>query len=159
MMQMDEITHAIVWEAPEHMHTQKGSDWFWVLWIIAICAAMAVFFLGNFLFAIVILVGAASMALLAAREPAIIEYAVTTRGVRIGDRLYPYSTLDSFFLDEENPLGTQLLLKSKRLFMPLIVMPIPEEYIHDIDDLLLERLEEEELVEPLAHKLLEFFGF
>lgn len=156
---MEEVTRAITWEAPEHHHFEKSNDWFWVLGIVAISGALAAFFWGNFLFAIVILIGAGSMALLASREPAVIKFSVTTRGVRMGDRLYPYSTMDSFCIDEENPLGPQLLLKSKKLHMPLLILPIPPEYIDDIDDLLIDRLPEEELEEPLANKILEFFGF
>lgn len=156
---MKEVTRAITWEAPEHHHFEKSNDWFWVLGIVAISGALAAFFLGNFLFAIVILIGAGSMALLANREPQVIKFSVTTRGIRLGERLYPYSTMESFCLDEENPLGPQLLLKSKRLYMPLLILPVPPDHIDDIDDLLIDRLPEEDLEEPFAHKVLEFFGF
>lgn len=156
---MEEVTHAVTWEAPEHHHFEKTSDWFWVLWIIAICAALAVFFFGNFLFAVLIVVAAGTMTLVANKPPKIIPFMVGTRGVRVGDSLYPYSTLESYFIDEDNPLGSQLLIKSRKLYMPLIIMPIPEEYIHDIEDLLVARLPEEELEEPLGHKILEALGF
>ena len=156
---MDEVTTAITWEAPEHHHFEKGKDWFWVLWIVAICASLATFFLVNFLLAIQILVGAGTMALLAAKQPEIIEFAVTTRGLRLGDKLYPYSSLSSYCIDEENVLGPQLLVKSKHIYLPLIILPIPIEYINEIDELLIDRLPEEELEEPLVHKILELFGF
>ena len=156
---MEEVTQAITWEAPEHHHIEKGSDWFWVLGILAVSGSIAAFFFGNFLFAVLILIGAGTMALLAGRQPAVIPFSVSTRGVRVGDTLYPYSTLDAYFIEEESPLGPQLLLRSKRIHMPLIILPLPEEYIHDIEDLLLDRLPEEELEEPLANKILEFFGF
>ncbi len=156
---MEEKTHAITWEAPEHNHIEKTSDWFWALGIIALCGAIAAFFFGNFLFAILILVGAGAMALQGAREPRVIPFMVGTRGVRTGERLFPYSSLESYKIHEETSVGPQLLLKSKRMYMPLIVMPIPEEHVHDIESLVRERLPEEELEEPLAHKLLELVGF
>jgi hypothetical protein len=156
---MAEVTQAITWEAPEHHHFEKGNDWYWVLWILAICGAVAAFFFGNFLFAILILIGAGSMALVAARQPAVIPFSVSTRGVRIGDKIYPYSTIESYYLDETNLINPQLLLKSKTFYLPLLIMPIPEEYIDDIEDLLRDRLPEEELEEPLVHKILEMFGF
>ena len=31
-----EITRAITWEAPEHNHIEKTSDWYWALGIIAV---------------------------------------------------------------------------------------------------------------------------
>lgn len=156
---MEETTRAVTWEAPEHHHIEKGSDWFWALGIVALCGAIAAFFFGNFLFAILILIGGAAMALAAAKRPSIIPFAVSTRGIRVGDIIYPYSTLEAYFIEEENPNGPQLLLRSKRFYMPLIIMPIPEQYVHEIEDLLLGRLPEEELEEPLANKILEIFGF
>jgi len=156
---MAESTRAITWEAPEHHHIEKGSDWFWALGIVALCGAIAAFFFGNFLFAILILVGAFSMSLVAVRPPAVISFSISTRAIKLGEKSYPYSSLESYFLDEENPRGPQLLLKAKSLYSPLIILPIPEEYVDDIEDLLLDRLVEEELEEPLANKILEVFGF
>ena len=84
---------------------------------------------------------------------------LSPRGLRIGSQLFPYSTLESFYIEEDDPLGPQLLIKSERLLMPLIVIPIPEDSIEDIESLLQERLPEEHLEESLGHKMLEFFGF
>lgn len=156
---MEEVTKAITWEAPEHHHFEKGSDWFWILGIIAVSAAIAAFFLGNFLFAILILIGAGVMSLITSREPKVIPFAVTTRGVRIGDRLHTYSSLDSYHIEETDPLGPQLLLKSKNIYSPLLVLPLPDEYVDDIEELVGSKLEEEELAEPLLHKIMESLGF
>jgi hypothetical protein len=41
----------------------------------------------------------------------------------------------------------------------MIVMPIPEEYIDDLDAILSERLPEDALEEPLFNRLLELVGF
>jgi hypothetical protein len=156
---MADIPRAITWEAPEHRHNEKSSDWYWALGIVAIAAAAAVVVFGNTLFAVVILLGASTMIIVAHREPKMMEFAVTMRGIRVGSELLPYTTLESFYIDEENPNGPQLLVKSKRLFMPLIILPIPEEHTDDIDDLISSRLPEEHLEEPLSHRMLEFFGF
>lgn len=156
---MAEIVKAVTWEAPEHRHIENSSDWFWVLGIIALCGAVAAFFLGNFLFALVILLGAVVMALRAAKPPQIVSFMVGNRGVRAGEKLFPYSSLESYRVDEDDPFGPTLLLKAKQFHLPLIVMPIPEEYVDDIEDLLRDRLPEDDLEEPLGHKLLEIVGF
>lgn len=156
---MNDRSRAITWEAPEHYHIENGSDWFWVLGILAICGAVAAFFLGNFLFAILILVGSGVMALQAVKPPRVIPFMIGTRGVRVGEKLFPYSVLESYYLDEEDPRGPQLLLKSSSFFSSLIVMPIPDEYINEIEELVSAKLSEENLEEPLAHKILELFGF
>lgn len=150
---------AVTWEAPEHNHTEKSSDWFWALGIIALSGSVAAFFFGNFLFALLILVGASVVALIANKEPEIIPHAVTTRGLRIGEKLYPYSTLEAYYIDEDAPGGPELLARSEKMFMHMIVMPIPEEHIDDIEEIIESRLPEEFLEEPLLTKILEFLGF
>ena len=158
-MSDNEVVRAITWEAHAHHHIEKGNDWFWVLGIITIAATIAAVLLGNTLFAILLFIAGLVTALHANRPPQIIPFAVTQRGLRIDDQLYPYSTLESFYIDEENLLGTQLRAKSDKLFMPLLILPLPEEYIDDIEDILASRLPEEHLEEPFATKVLEFFGF
>ena len=156
---MAETVRAVTWSAPEHHHIEKSSDWYWALGIIAVAGAVASILFGNTLFGIVILLGASTMVVFALREPKLMDFAVTVRGIRTGNELFPYSTLESFYIDEHDPRGPQLLIKSKRIFMPLIIVPIPEEYIDEIDFLLSPRLTEEHLEEPFSHRLLEFFGF
>ena len=150
---------AITWDAPEHHHIEKGSDWYWALGVLTVGAVVAALFFGNTLFALLLGLGGFVLGITAAREPATIEFAVTVRGIRMDDRLYPYSTLQSYHIDEDDPVGPQLLVRSERMFMPLLVLPIPEQYIDDIEDILREKLPEEELEEPFINKLLEFLGF
>lgn len=156
---MAEVINAVTWEAPEHHHIEKGNDWFWALGLLAIAGAAGAFVFGNVLFGVVILLGAITMAIFALNDPRTIPFAVTARGVRIGTTLYPYTTLESYYIDEEHEHGPQLLVKSERTFMPLLILPIPEEYIDDIEDLVSSRLPEETLEEPLSNRILEFFGF
>lgn len=154
-----EQTTSITWDAYEHNHGERGSDWFWMLGIGALAVTVASILLGNVLFGVLVLVAAFVVALVAARPVRIVSYAVTTRGLRIDDLLYPYSSLESFALTEEHPEGPQLLIKSSRLFMPLLVIPVPEEYVDEIEDVVAARLPEAHLEEPFFHQVLDFFGF
>ena len=157
---MDEQSiHSIQWEAPEHTHIEKTGDWSWVLSIIALAGSVASMIAGNVLFGIVVLLAAGTMHLAGHRKPRLIEFEVSGRGIRIENTLYPYATLDSYFLDETTLINPQLLVKSKKLFMPLLIIPVPIEYITDIEDVVGSRLPEEHLEEPFSHRLMEFIGF
>jgi hypothetical protein len=157
---MDGDVRSVYWEAPEHTHIEKTSDWYWILGIVAIAGSVVSIIVdNNVLFSIVILLGAMAMIIASHRTPRIIAFEVSTRGIRIGKDLYPYSTLESFCIDEENSSGPQLLVKSKKLFVPLLILPIPDEYLHEVENMLISRLHEEHMEEPIAHKLLEFLGF
>ena len=159
ILQMEPALRSITWEAPEHHHVEKGNDWFFALAIIVLSFVIIAILFNNVLFALLLGLAGGALGVSAAKRPSIIPFAVTLRGVRIDDRLYPYSTLESFHIDEEDPKGPQLLLKTHQRLSPLLVIPIPASNIDDIDNILKEKLEEEELVEPLLVKILELFGF
>lgn len=156
---MEPTPRSITWEAPEHHHVEKGNDWFFALAIIIIALVTVAILFNNVLLALVIGLAGGGLAVSAAKRPSIVPYAVTVRGIKIEDRLYPFSILDSYAIDEDNPKGPQLLIKANRKLMPLIVMPIPSDHVDDIEAIVAEKLEEEELEEPLFIKILELFGF
>ncbi len=150
---------AVSWEAPEFYFTEKKGDWYFALSIIVAGCVGAALLLGNFLFALLALIGGAALALSASKRPATVPFAVTVRGVRLGNRLYPFSHLNAYYIDEEDPRGPHLLLLAKRKFMPLMIMPIPPDYLDEVEDIMRGRLPERHLEEPLFVKLLEYFGF
>jgi hypothetical protein len=156
---MERGSNAVYWEALEHNHIEKTNDWYWILGIIAIAGSVASMIFGNVLFGVVILLGAMTMFIVSHRHPRVIEYEVSGRGVRIRNDFYPYATLDSYFLDETNQVNPQLIVKSKKLFVPLLLMPVPVEYVDVIERIVNARLREEHLEEPFSHLLLEFLGF
>ena len=156
---MAEQVRAILFEAYEHSYPPKTSDWFWILGIFTLSIAVASILLGNELFGILIFLGGLVTALLATREPQIISYAITQRGIRIDDKLYPYTTLESFYIDEDAAQGPELLIKSEKMFMPLLVLPLPFDTIDEIEEIVSQRLPEAHLEKPFAHTLLEFFNF
>lgn len=156
---MEPSARAITWEAPEHHHQEKGGDWFLALAIIMVALAIAAVLFGDTLFALLIGVAGGALAVSAAKRPSVIPFAITVRGIRIDDRLYPYTTLRAYHIDEEDENGPQLLVLTKKRFMPLLVLPLPAQYIDDVEDILRDKIAEKFLEEPLFMKLLEKFGF
>lgn len=148
------------WTALEHEHIHKSSDWFWALGILAIAAAATAIIFNNVLFAIVILIGAFTLGINASKPPAQIRFKITTRGIVINNILHPYSSLESFWVADENQHEQpKLLIKSKKLLALHIVIPIEDVSPDDVRDYIFEYLEEEEDSESLAQKIVEFFGF
>ncbi|MCA9362486.1 hypothetical protein KC906_03850 [Candidatus Kaiserbacteria bacterium] len=156
---MESSPRSVTWEAPEHHHVEKGNDWFFALAIIIVALVIVAILLSDTLSALLIGLAGTALAISAAKRPSIISFAVTVRGVKVDDDIYPFATLKSYAIDEESPTGPQLLIKSARKIMPLIVIPIPAEHIDEIESILKEKLAEEDLEEPLFMKILELFGF
>lgn len=156
---MEPTPRSIAWEAPEHHHVEKGNDWFFALFIVIIAFVVVAILFNNVLFALLIGLAGGALAVSAAKKPSIVPYAVSVRGVKIEDKLYPFSSLESYRIDEEDHRGPQLLIKVHKKTMPLIVIPIPKDHIDDIESILREKLVEENLEESLFIKILELFGF
>ncbi len=156
---MNEVTASVTWEAPEHMHDPKETDWYWVLGIVTLALVVAAVLLGNTLFGLLVLIGGVVVGIAASRPPKLVQYAITTRGIRIDTNIYPYSTLEAFYIDEEGLNAPQLLVRSVKMFMPLLILPIPPEYIDEIEEMVASRIPEEYMEEPLASRVLDILGF
>lgn len=156
---MEQVARSVSWEAPEHTRERHGGDWFLALAILTIAVVIAALLFGNFLFAILAALSGASIAVAASQPPKVLQYVVSVRGVQVHERVYPFAQLQSYYISDEDPRGPQLLIMGKKTFMPLIVMPIPEEYVDEIEEIMSSRLPEEYLEEPFFTKVLEILGF
>jgi len=148
------------WKTFEHEHIHKGADWFWALGIISVAGAVTSIIFSNILFAGVILIGAFVLGMHAAKGPSMVHFRISNRGIIIDNIMHPYTSLESFWVDDEDKHATpKLLIKSKKLLSPHIVIPLKHVSPEDVRDQLLEYIDEEEDSEPLAQKIVEFFGF
>ena len=157
---MEKRNQAIEWRALEHNHGEKSHDWFWGIGIIAIGIAILAVYFGNFLFALVILIGAFASVLHAHTKPKIITFKISRKGVRTGSVMYPYSSLDSFWVIDEE-INDRIIFRSNKMFMPYLILPFESTKTNPeaIRDFLLDYLDEEELEEPLSQKIIEILGF
>ena len=148
----------ISWDAPEHIHTEKNNDWYWAVGIITITAVALAFIFKDIIFAIFIIVAAFALIVHASKKPKIIHCEINDRGVVINDILYPFLTLESFWIDaHERP--AKILIKSHKTFMPYITIHIEEVDPEKVRDILLNYIAETEHTEPVSQKILERFGF
>lgn len=158
MVAMPEGTGTLRWSAYEHEHIERGSDWYWALGIIAVCAAVTSIIFGNFLFALLILVAAGTIGILASQPPELHEFEINEKGIRIGKNTHGYDTVVSFWVDDER-IDPQLLVDTKTMLSPNLIIPIGDMDPETIRDYMLEHAEEIPMTEPISHKILEIFGF
>lgn len=147
------------WQAYEHEHIERGSDWFWALGIIAISGAITSVLFGNVLFAILITVAAGTIGLLATRPPELHDFEISERGILTGPHLHTYDSILAFWIQEEKASQPLLLVDTTKPLSPNLVIPLGDIDPHEVRDLLRDHVEEVPMKEPLAHKILEFFGF
>lgn len=152
----------ISWRTLEHHHNHdKSQDWYWTLGIITVALVILLMYFGDYLFGVVVLLGAFTMILYSQKEHEEISVSLGTRGVLIDETLFPYKTLESFWVEDEiEGEVNHLILKSKKTIMPHVIIPLADDLDPDlITEYLLQYLDEEELEESLAHRLMEYLGF
>jgi hypothetical protein len=149
----------ITWRAMEHHHTEKGSDWFWALGIIAVSSAVVALLFNNFLFALLIIIGSFTMALLASQPPRELQFTLTKRGIMIDRALYPYKMLMAFWIEEREDDVPILIVDAQRFLTPHLLISLEDVDAEEVREYLLEYLPEEELHEPFAQRLAEALGF
>ncbi len=153
------MENKISWQAPEHKNKERTTDWYWAVGIISLSVAVIAIILGDGFFAILVLLGILMLVSFTMKPPRILTISIDQRGLIIEKEMYPYATLESFWVDIKNEENPKIIFKSKKAIMPLIIVPL-EDYHHlEARDFLLQFLEEKEMEEPLANKIIEKLGF
>lgn len=154
------IRQPISWKAHEYTHFEKTAEWFWALGLIVVSGALIALVYHNLLFSIFILLAGFVLAIFASRHPHEVDFAITQRGIRVDDTLYPFQSLESFGIEEStHHQPHKLIISSKKTFLPNIVIPLENVNENEVHDFLISFLPEEDHVEPLTHKVMEFLGF
>lgn len=154
------MPQTITWQAYEHQHADKGVDWFWALGIVAVSGAIVALLFGNVLFALLIVVAAFTLGLLASRSPQLVTYTLTERGILADATLYPYQMLEAFWVrtETERERSPVLIVDAQQFLSPHLVIPLADTDPEAIREYLARFLPEEEMEEPLAQRIGEFFG-
>lgn len=155
---MQDHTVVLRWNGYEHEHVERGSDWFWALTIVTVCAAITAILLSDVLFAVLLIVAAGTIALLARHAPEVSTFEISVRGVRVDNVLHRYDEIISFWVEDEHDGHPLLLVDTTKFLAPNLIIPI-----HDIEPSLVraylkEHANEVPMKEPLSHKILAFLG-
>ena len=149
----------ISWSASEYENSAKSSEWYWTLGILTVALAIAALLLKNMLFASFIVLAGFTAALYGAKTPKNIDLSVGAKGVRIGNKIYPYENLKSFWVRYEPAGKKEIEVISKKLFMPRLILPLGDTDPNKIRAILVRVLKEEEIKESLSDIIAERLGF
>ncbi len=154
----------ITWFAPIHEHREHSADWYWAVSIIVVALAVTFFIVGNIFLSIIVILGVGTLLVHAKTTPRILEYEISSKGIRVDTKLYPWESLESFWILEESQSGeihsgAKILLISKKLLMPHIVIPLDTDLTEEVHKALTQVLHEEPQVEPLPDRIMRKLGF
>lgn len=152
-------TEALIsWNAPTHLHVEKRSDWYWAVGIITLAIAAVCFMFSEVITGIFVIAAAFTLVIHASKPPEIIYHEINDRGIITKNTLYPFVSLESFWIPHDHNQN-KIILKSRKFFMPLIVLYIDEVDPEAIREVLLKYIGETEHREPLLKGILEWLGF
>ena len=156
---MPQPSFKVEWDAHEYEHKERSSDWFWAVGIVSVSVAIASVILGNIIFAILVLVSVFALSIFTNRPPSTLHVIVDDKGIIRGKVRYPYQTLQSFWIDMDHP-HKKIILRSEKLLMPLIIVPLNDEIDEgQLREKLSKVLSEEFHNLPFVERILEYLGF
>lgn len=155
---MPRTQKVIHYQAFEYEHKEQSPDWFWAVGIITIALSVTAIILHDVLFAFVLILSGFVLSLYAARPPKEIDIVIDDTGIRIDKTFYGYHTLESFWIDETGN-EDKVLIKSQRLIMPYIIVPLGNADADDVHEHLSRHLQEVFHAESALQKLMEYLGF
>lgn len=126
----------LAWQASEYVEHEKSMKWFVVLMLVALLlAALAVFLLKNYTFAILIVVMAIAVAVWAKRPAAEMNYQLNAAGVSVNGKLFAIHDFRAFGVLQDGGIYAVTLLPIKR-FSPGVTIYFPHELGEQIVDTL-----------------------
>ena len=152
----------IAWHNHEYEHREKTRDWFWAVGIITLSAFIIALLFDNYILSILIVLAGFCMIIFGNKEPRHVRFEINGAGILIDNVLYPFGTLHSFWVENNDhlELPSKLFIRSKKTLVALIRIPL----IWEVDPEqvrahLLEHIPEEEHQESLSHYLMHYLGF
>ncbi len=146
----------ISWHVDTHEHRERSPDWYWGLALIALVGAGLSVFFGNLLFAIIILIGAGSLATLLLRGPREHKVSMDARGLSLDGTLYRWKSVESFWVEEHR---AQLLVTTQGVIHPQLVIPLGDRSrAQNVRNYLKRHAREEEQEPHIGEHIAEIFG-
>lgn len=147
----------IKWIAPEFEYYPKGKGWFIIAGLIAAGLFLWALLTKNFIFALLIGLSYFSLSAYAMKKPRQIPLAITSKGVQIDNNIYEFENLKSFWIFYDPPQIREASLRSKKMIMPYIKIPLGEQNPVEVRQALLkylpEKKQEESLIDNLSRNL------
>ena len=113
------------WEVPEHDQHERGRNWYILAFLITGAMMLYAFLSANFLFAMIILIGAFILILREGHGPLMVRISLTTEGIRTGRKFYDYDDLKDFSIVYKPAQGFKnLYIEFKNPIKPRISVPL-----------------------------------
>jgi hypothetical protein len=145
------------WEASEYIHHHKPGVWYVGFFGVGVAIATALYIvLDDWVAVAVVVVMFAALFVYGVRQPRTLRYAITSTGMDVAGKAYPFVSFRSFSLVHDQGVPSITFIPLQRFALPLTVYFAPED-ADKISDALSQHLPYEEyhpdMIDRLAHYL------
>lgn len=148
----------ITWTTLEFEERKKHRDWVWYAGLVTIVVAALAFYYGNIFFGIFTILAGFFVIFYSNRAPRELVVTLGEKGIVINEYTTPFSDIQQFWLDESGKQD-KLLVLTKSMVLPLMVIPVEGVSAEDIRIFLKEYIKEEFLRESTGNKIFDYLGF
>jgi len=153
------VEEKISWKVKDYKVPEPTTAWKTAVVLTAILFLIyAIIIAKSITFALLIIAIASTILVMAHNEPREIDFTIQKNGIKIDDKLYRYNEFKSFWVLYEPPEVKELILKSKRLLLPNIYIPLEKKNPVKIRNYLKQYLPEKEEHSSAAEAIARFFG-
>ncbi|PJE76277.1 hypothetical protein COV04_00125 [Candidatus Uhrbacteria bacterium CG10_big_fil_rev_8_21_14_0_10_48_11] len=138
-----EVPAYYTWVISEYPEYARDRQWYIVASIVAILLLGLAVWYGNFLGAILVLLTAVIVVARHLETAPRLAISLRGDGIKVGEKLYSYSQMKSFWIIFEPPHTKTLYFDFQSDWKPRLPIPLGEADPFDVRDLLLKYLEED----------------
>lgn len=155
-----ETQPAISWEMDEYLQHKRGLAWYAMLFLIAVGISLIAYLVSSqeLIAPISIMVMAIILAIYSFKKPQRHRYSISELGLRIGSRLYEYSSFKAFSLTQDNGVSALYLITNQR-FVPPLTIYMPADKTESIIDQLSEYIPFSTEDSQWLDRLMSYFRF
>ena len=145
------------WTSSEFVAHHKPTSWYVTLGIVASIVALLVYIISkDFVAAGVILMSAGLFGYAASQTPRELEYALSSSGIAVGPKFYPYNKFRSFSISDDTNFTSLDFMPLRRFDMPLTVY-YDQQYETDILEQLTQHIPMDQhkhaMIDSLMHRI------
>lgn len=154
---VSETQGAIEWSTYEYEKMERGPYWFLLPGGVALIFIIFGVLARSYFFIAFVALAFTVLAIYMKREPRLLNFAITSEGVRIGKQIYDYSSLKSFWIFSKSS-PKELSLETGKALVPYVKIPLGDLEPDEVRNYLLNFIKEEEHKEFISDQIARSLG-
>jgi len=161
MEQEEQSNHDILmsWQFPEYLKPERSKLWFFWFFSAVILLLIYAMVTINFLFAIIVIIGAIIVLMRSKHQPNVVDFAITPDGLLVESKSFPFELIKDFYIIYKPKETKNLYFEFKSIVRPRIIIPLEDQNPLAVRDLLKQYLDEnlEKEEEPASEAFRKLF--